>query len=364
MNESLRPLTLGEILDRTAQLYRRNFLLFAGVAALPIGVMIAMGALAGAFSVAAAATVKGVPGSSLIMGLALFALVAVALPVYIAAYVYSTAGLTQAAVSAHRGEKLTIRAALASVRPRFWSYLWFLVLQGLVVAGVPLSAAGGVAGVLFYVVTLTGGGVAAGLMSGFVIFVMFGAALVIFVWLALSYSLGMAVCVVERKTAWESLKRAWKLGQGTRGRIFVMLLLVVALTMVVSMIAYIPFLIIVAVLTAAGNGAQYGSTVMVVAEIINLVANFTLQTLLTPVAWIALVLFYYDQRVRKEGFDIEWMMEQAGLVPQQAMGGPAPSLLQSGPAQPASAAPASAAPAAGAGTISGQPLPPDTVEER
>jgi hypothetical protein len=26
-----------------------------------------------------------------------------------------------------------------------------------------------------------------------------------------------------------------------------------------------------------------------------------------------LTLFYYDQRVRKEGFDIEWMMEAAGM---------------------------------------------------
>jgi hypothetical protein len=26
------------------------------------------------------------------------------------------------------------------------------------------------------------------------------------------------------------------------------------------------------------------------------------------------MLFYYDQRIRKEGFDIEWMMQRAGLV--------------------------------------------------
>src|ERR1700732_765729 len=31
METDLRPLTLGEILDRTAQLYRTNFLLFAGI---------------------------------------------------------------------------------------------------------------------------------------------------------------------------------------------------------------------------------------------------------------------------------------------------------------------------------------------
>ena len=31
----LRPLSLGEILDRTFTLYRRNFLLFLGITAIP-----------------------------------------------------------------------------------------------------------------------------------------------------------------------------------------------------------------------------------------------------------------------------------------------------------------------------------------
>jgi len=358
MNETLRPLTLGEILDRTAQLYRANFLLFAGVAALPMGVMIAIGALAGVFGLAGFAALKGSPGSGPLAGLALLALVALALPVYIAAYVYSTAGLTRAAVSTHQGQKLTIRAVLASVRPRFWSYLGFLVLQGLVCA-VPLLAAGGVAGVLLYAVPGIGGGLAAGVAAGFVIFIAFGAALVFVVWLALSCSLGMPVCVAEQKPAWESLQRGFKLSQGTRGRMFVMFLLFVVLTMVVSMIAYIPVLIAVGIITAAGQSAQTAATAMVVAEIINAIMNFALQTLLTPVVWIALVLFYYDQRVRKEGFDIEWMMEQAGLVPQQANPGSASVLGDLASAQ-------SAPPGqwAAAGAISAPPLPPDTVEER
>ena len=33
MTTALRPLTLGELLDRTFQLYRNNFLLFVGIAA-------------------------------------------------------------------------------------------------------------------------------------------------------------------------------------------------------------------------------------------------------------------------------------------------------------------------------------------
>jgi len=36
-------------------------------------------------------------------------------------------------------------------------------------------------------------------------------------------------------------------------------------------------------------------------------------TLLGPIFPIALTLFYYDQRIRQEGFDIERMMEAAGL---------------------------------------------------
>src|SRR5208282_3644084 len=38
----LRPLSLGEILDRTFSLYRRNFVLFLGITALPHLLILAM----------------------------------------------------------------------------------------------------------------------------------------------------------------------------------------------------------------------------------------------------------------------------------------------------------------------------------
>jgi len=47
---------------------------------------------------------------------------------------------------------------------------------------------------------------------------------------------------------------------------------------------------------------------------VRVIVDFLLQVLLAPISVIALVLFYYDQRIRKEGFDIEWMMQQAGLT--------------------------------------------------
>jgi hypothetical protein len=51
---------------------------------------------------------------------------------------------------------------------------------------------------------------------------------------------------------------------------------------------------------------------------------------------IALMLFYYDQRIRHEGFDIEWMMQRAGLitVPANPPSVPAPYPGEFSPAPP------------------------------
>jgi hypothetical protein len=339
MSETFRPATLGEILDRTAQLYRRSFMLFVGVAALPIGVIVGLTALAGAIwkSFFSSITVNNFerPGALAVL---IGAMVLVALPVYITAAVFSYAGLTGAAANTHRGEGFTVRSALEAVKPRFWRYLWFLILQGLVIGLIPMATAVVVITVLLYLAPQAG--TAGGLALGFVAFLVGASAFVIVVWLALGFSLGFPVCVVENKPAWASLQRAWKLSHGTRGRILVMYLLVIALSFAVSMLSAIPSMIVIFIAAAHGGGAAQSSTAFIAAEIVRVVMDFALQAIIAPVSAIALVLFYYDQRVRKEGFDIEWMMQQAGL------------------AQPVSAMP----PIEGA-SISGPIGPPDTVEE-
>src|SRR5271169_2968659 len=111
MTETLRPSTLGEILDRTAQLYRRNFWLFAGTTAMPLvlAFLLAVPAL-GIFAI------PGIAGGSnpvtLIRSVAFVFAFLLFMPVYLALYVFAIAAITQATVSTHRGEKLTIRAAL------------------------------------------------------------------------------------------------------------------------------------------------------------------------------------------------------------------------------------------------------------
>ena len=45
METTLRPLTLGEILDRTAELYRSNFLLLAGISSVYGGILLVLSLL-------------------------------------------------------------------------------------------------------------------------------------------------------------------------------------------------------------------------------------------------------------------------------------------------------------------------------
>lgn len=314
MTEHLRPLRLGEILDRTAQLYRRNFLTFAGTAAAPTAITVLLFAAAGGAGAGFGhrlVNAGNAPGV-LAAGLVLFLLVAI--PVITVATVVAHAALTLAAVGAHLGQPLKILAALKSVWPHFGRYLWLVILEGLVLAGVPgvvaivaVAAAGGLG-------ALMGGGAATGALIGFVTFLVVIAAVVYMILVGLRIAMALAVCVVEDKPAWDSIKRAAGLSRGATGRIFVMFLLVWAISMVLSMIGYIPAAIAVGVTAAVGQGSKYADIALVVSQILNILTNFAMQTLITPVYVSALVLFYYDQRVRTEGYDIEWMMQQAGLT--------------------------------------------------
>lgn len=319
---SLGPRSLGEILDRTAQLYRRNFLLFAGISAIPVVVVLLVAAPLGALFTYLGITAKttGIVSMGTI-GVLVVAAVLIATPIFVLATVYSQAGLSLAAIRAHMGQKLTIRATLKEVQPRFWQYTWLLILQGIMVGLIPVLLAGAVIGVLALLLRIGGNSAAATVAFGFFAFIIFAACFVVVILRALSYAMSMAICVAEQKPAWDSLQRSLALGKGSRGRIFVMFLLVWALSTVISMIGYIPSVLLAAIVTAMGHGAQYGTIALAGAQIINFLVSFVLQTLITPVYITALVLFYFDQRVRTEGYDIEWMMEQAGL---STPGSPAP----------------------------------------
>jgi hypothetical protein len=49
-------------------------------------------------------------------------------------------------------------------------------------------------------------------------------------------------------------------------------------------------------------------------RVLQQIVGFFTNTFIGPMYATGLTLFYYDQRIRKEGFDIEWMMQAAGLT--------------------------------------------------
>jgi hypothetical protein len=121
---------------------------------------------------------------------------------------------------------------------------------------------------------------------------------------AIEWSLAVPVKVLEDKTAGEAMSRSSDLSRGNRGRIFVIWFLFFVLSIGVSMLLQWPVQI------AAGSAR--GLTALQHAgagwQVASLIAAFVSQCLVGPLATIAFSLVYYDERVRKEAFDLQLMM--------------------------------------------------------
>ncbi|MGA3046250.1 MAG: hypothetical protein ABSD67_06480 [Terracidiphilus sp.] len=328
MSEPLRPSTLGEILDRTVQIYRSRFLVFFGIAAVPTAIVVVFASAAFLFyawfgsSGASGTTSNPNPAAAVLVGLAFIAIAFVAVPMFFAITALASAALNHAAARAYFGEKTTIRDAYRAIWARGWRYIWLYLLEVLIVAAAPLA-------VWFVVILISAGGLAltqaagmglAGNVLVVVLTVLIVLALIAYcIWMALRLSLAFPACVVEQTAAWPALKRSTLLSKGTRGRIFLLYLLGGILNYLLSMIITMPVFITLAFLPGAKDpqNEQFAGMLII---FVAYAAAFAVQALTKPVYGIALVLFYYDQRIRQEGFDIEWLMHRAGLVVPQIAG--------------------------------------------
>ena len=331
MNEQLRPLTLAEILDRTAQLYRSRFLVFLGIGTIPAGTIFVFAAGTFAFfswmglSARRGATVA----DALVWGF-LILLVVLAIPVSLTVSALGEAAMSEAAARLFLGEDITIRNAYKAAWKRSWRYVALFSLQGLVIIGVPAVV------FLIAVMAMIVGkirGVATNdespLFAGLLILLLL--ALSVFaVWMLLRLCLAFPASVVEQSPAWSALKRGVMLSHGTRGRIFLLYVLGIFLSQILAWCVTFPVLIAMAFLPGL-QGQAHAQVVGMIAMFVTYSAFFAVKALTKPIYGIALTVFYFDQRIRKEGFDIEWMMQRAGMfVPPAASGQLAealPSLL-------------------------------------
>jgi hypothetical protein len=275
----LRPMTLGEVLDRTFTLYREHFLLFVGIAALPNLVMLLFrfGALLFMRATAAGAAPKfSSPG--MLGGIVAGAFGSAILLMILV-------GITQAAtISAvselFLGRETNVRDAYSNAKGHILTVIGIMILTGLAT------------------------------FIGLIFLIIPG------IYLACRLAVSVPVSVVESDSPVSSMERSMELTKGYAGQMFLLFLLVVALTYVMAIILQFPVMFFT--ITAAMAKHEVSTGVMAYSYI----ADFVSQAVVGPIGTISAALMYYNLRVRKEGFDIQHLMNSLGSVPRPLAGLP------------------------------------------
>jgi hypothetical protein len=310
METNLRPLTLGEILDRTAQLYRSNFALFAGIFSCYAGVLLVLNLL----QIGVVFWLSGLHIAAWLWGLTAIAALVKFLLIFLFAGA-AVAAISRAVAWVHLGEPATIRGAYASVLPRLGRYIWLMTITFLMAwLPVALAYAGYIVVIVFYLPKGFMSQPGTANQSSMMLFTVASLAFVLLllptfaygVVMMLRYALAVPASVLENLKAFKAIRRSIDLSKGARGRILVLGLLVFIIEVGLTGMSQLFFLV-----TAVRHHGQVGP----VAQALSQVVAFFTNTVLGPIYATGLTLFYYDQRVRKEGYDIEWMMRAAGMTP-------------------------------------------------
>jgi hypothetical protein len=270
---SLRPLSTGELLDRTFSLYRSRFLLFAGIVAVTHLALVLL-QLAGLVLLSRPARPFDISGASLLwLVLTLIAALAVTA---------ASQGATVIAVShVYLGRPITVAGALGRIRQQIIPIAMTMIVIGLM----------------------------AGL--GFLLLIVPG------VILSLMWALAIPVAVLEERTMMDAASRSSELTQGGRLRVLLVYCVFLLLTLIVTILFSVP----VTIATIVSQGTAAPAAVSMPSQIANILVTFVTQCLTTPLMTIGLSLLYYDQRVRKEAFDLELMMSTIDGQPDGAGAG-------------------------------------------
>ncbi|HET7217146.1 MAG TPA: glycerophosphoryl diester phosphodiesterase membrane domain-containing protein [Vicinamibacterales bacterium] len=296
----LRPLSLGELLDRSFSLYRRNFWLFVGIMALPSLIALGFGVIVAVFNpqpVNPESVAAGETQPAEILGAVAWFVAAVfgMLIVYFVTYAVALGATTVAVSELYMGRAITIRGAYAPLRGKVGRLALLLVLLavrmfGVVILGflavgvaTAMSAAG--SPILAVLVMLTGGiGVFA-----------------LWVWVILRYAVTVPAAVLEDETATAAIQRSIDLTRGSLLRVFVLLLFTMIITYAVLAIFQGPFLVAAVMAGPETSGGFWFNLLGTITGSIG--GAFT-----APLMIVAFAVLYYDLRVRREGLDLQVMM--------------------------------------------------------
>jgi hypothetical protein len=264
----LRPLEIGDLLDETFRMYRRHFFLFAGLSVL---VSIPSAALSGFFSYALfngllQSTNPGQPPDLSFLGPTLVA-AAIILVVSIALIPFFYGAVTFAACESALGRSVTAAGVLRGVLRRYPQLLGYWLLIGLMAIAFCL--------------------------------------LPLWIWIWVSWVVVMPVMFIEKAGLGAAMNRSWRLVEGRWWRTFLIFFLI--------------FIVFYAVRFALSAFIALGQTLLqlvispLVVVWISGATGVIVDSLVNPVFQIAIVLIYFDLRVRREGLDLFQLAQ--GLPP-------------------------------------------------
>jgi hypothetical protein len=298
----LRPLSTSELLDRTFHLYRNHFVLFVGIAAIP-----QLGVLALRLSYAERlirTPLLGRWGPSLVVWIVAFLALEIA-----------HAATAMAVSNLHLERPSSIGSAYSAAKGSLLRVLWIAFIAFLlpILIAVPITLT--VIGILSIIVIGSG--------SEDTVTIVFSVLMLVAILVAplrwwLRWSLVVPVTVLEGGGLRVSMRRSKALTHDRRGRVFLVYVLIVALTWVVGIICQVPFY-----LTMGSHGFRRPGLIGQTARLLQATGSFVSASLVGALLTIALTLIYYDERVRREGFDMQLMMSALEPAPEVPLTSPA-----------------------------------------
>lgn len=304
------PLSFGQVLDRVFRLIRANLGPFIGIGAFPAGIaaVLYLAMLGGMLAIVRPWRPPNPAVIQSKMFGCFFPAMAVLYVLVLLVFALYQAAAVSGALQADAGARITVRGAWGAALRKAGRYIWLAILCGLIVAGPVLLIAAVLIGIF-------GLAVASGKASSGpemvlplipLLVLLYIGAMVYAVFATLWVSLACPACIAEDLTAGAAIARSFRLVHGAKGRLFLLLLVLYAISyagmMVVEMVLLflgslgaLPFLLLHIPLN------PWGFAGIGVVGLVFLVAMFLWMAVTWSAYFTSFAVVYRDQRLRKEG---------------------------------------------------------------
>ena len=304
------PMTFGQILDRIYRLTRAHWRTFYSIAAVPVTLAVVTCAVLLCFMLPEIIAGSAAPTSSIGAHAGpspMFSVAGILLsyPFFIAVFALYMAAAIHASLQADLGIVVSCSEAYRAARSRFGRYLWLMILcfLSMMIPMLIFIVSWGVMQVL----AIKPGTSPTSMFVLIPLFVLLMIALPVYTFIVvLRLSLVYPACIEEDTTAWTALRRSIRLTRGAMGRIFLVMLVIYAISYA-ALLAFLAVCIAVAAICAAIGVAVHvtqGSPAFVVFVGLGILAYclvmfvyalFSYSAMTTAVAVI-----YHDQKLREQ----------------------------------------------------------------